>query len=289
MKRTLIIIAAAAFSAMAVTSCGGGESKEVAVRDAEVYGDLYYYENDTDSDWIDSFDDDYISIPDGIYDFHIQDGMLNVSVPVTVVKHIPMPDKIQSISVDEFVLGLYDAEGNEIKDKDGNDVYLKLTNPENLSYTLRYQMTGEKETLHFSYALLGETGILEKINSFYIMFDLDVYMSSDDNDGDDSQYGGYAEEQTGNRKKSSGSASSSEIDDLIDSYEDLVNQYVKVGKEVKDGDLFAVAKYNELAGKATKLSDRLDELEDDEMTEEQYERFMEIYQKMIESTTDILF
>lgn len=289
MKKTLTIAAAVAFSVMAATSCGGGESKEVPVRDAEVYGDLYYYENDTDSDWIDSFDDDYISIPDGIYDFYIQDGMLNVSVPVTVVKHIPMPDKIQSISVDEFVLGLYDAEGKNIKDKDGNDIHLKLTNPEDLNYILTYKIIGEKETLHFSYALLGETGILEKINSFYIMFDLDVYMSSDDNDGDNSQYGGYAEEQTGSRKKSSGSASSSEIDDLIDSYEDLVNQYVKVGKEVKDGDLFAVAKYNELAEKATKISERLDGLEDDEMTEEQYGRFMELYQKMIESTTDILF
>lgn len=112
------------------------------------------------------------------------------------------------------------------------------------------------------------------------MFDLDVYMSSsDDNDV----------EKTGTRKKSSGNASSSEIDDLIDSYADLVDQYVKVGKEVKDGDLFAVAKYNELAEKATKISDKLEELEDDEMTEEQYEKFMELYQKMIESTTDLLF
>lgn len=280
MKKTLTIAAAVAFSVMAATSCGGGESKEVTVRDAEIYGELYYYENDTDDDWFESFDGDYLSVPDGIYKFYVEDGMLNVSVPVTVVKHIPMADKTGSVSVDAFVLGLYDAEGKYITDKDGNDIYLKLTNTENLGYVLKYKMIGEKETLHFSYALLGETGILEKINSFYIMFDLDVYMSSsDDNDV----------EKTGTRKKSSGNASSSEIDDLIDSYADLVNQYVKVGKEVKDGDLFAVAKYNELAEKATKISDKLEELEDDEMTEEQYEKFMELYQKMIESTTDLLF
>lgn len=280
MKKTLTIAAAVAFSVMAATSCGGGESKEVTVRDAEIYGELYYYENDTDDDWFESFDGDYLSVPDGIYKFYVEDGMLNVSVPVTVVKHIPMADKTGSVSVDAFVLGLYDAEGKYITDKDGNDIYLKLTNTENLGYVLKYKMIGEKETLHFSYALLGETGILEKINSFYIMFDLDVYMSSsDDNDV----------EKTGTRKKSSGSASSSEIDDLIDSYADLVDQYVKVGKEVKDGDLFAVAKYNELAEKATKISDKLEELEDDEMTEEQYEKFMELYQKMIESTTDLLF
>lgn len=280
MKKTLTIAAAVAFSVMAATSCGGGESKEVTVRDAEIYGELYYYENDTDDDWFESFDGDYLSVPDGIYKFYVEDGMLNVSVPVTVVKHIPMADKTGSVSVDAFVLGLYDAEGKYITDKDGNDIYLKLTNTENLGYVLKYKMIGEKETLHFSYALLGETGILEKINSFYIMFDLDVYMSSsDDNDV----------EKTGTRKKSSGNASSSEIDDLIDSYADLVDQYVKVGKEVKDGDLFAVAKYNELAEKATKISDKLEELEDDEMTEEQYEKFMELYQKMIESTTDLLF
>lgn len=289
MKKTLTIAAAVAFSVMAATSCGGGESKEVTVRDAEIYGELYYYENDTDDDWFESFDGDYLSVPDGIYKFYVEDGMLNVSVPVTVVKHIPMADKTGSVSVDAFVLGLYDAEGKYITDKDGNDIYLKLTNTENLGYVLKYKMIGEKETLHFSYALLGDTGILEKINSFYIMFDLDVYMSSDDNDGDNSQYGGYAEEQTGSSKKSSGNVSSSEIDDLIESYADLVDQYVKVGKEVKDGDLFAVAKYNELAEKATKISDRLEELEDDEMTEEQYEKFMELYQKMIESTTDLLF
>lgn len=279
MKKTLTIATVVAISVMAATSCGGGKSKEVTVRDAEVYGDLYYYENDTDDYWFENFSDDYLSVPDGIYKFYVKDGMLNVSIPVTVVKNIPMADKTGSISVDEFVLGLYDAEGKYIKDKDGNDIYLKLTNPEDLSYTLKYMATGGKKTLHFSYALLGETGILEKINSFYIMFDLDVYMSYDDN----------AEEKTVTGKKSSGSSSSSDIDKLIDSYEELVDQYLRVGKGIKEGDLFAVAEYNELAEKATKISDRLDELDDDEMTEEQYMRFMELYRKMVKSTADILF
>ncbi len=69
-----------------------------------------------------------------------------------------------------------------------------------------------------------------------------------------------------------------EIDKALDDYEDAVEQAIPLMKKAAEGDQNAATELKELSEKAAKAQETLDEMKE-EMSDEQKERFTNIYKK----------
>lgn len=75
------------------------------------------------------------------------------------------------------------------------------------------------------------------------------------------------------------SKSSTNWDAVLNEYESYVNQYIALMKKAQKGDMSAMSDYAKMLEKAERLSDKLDDAED-EMTSTQLSRYMKITSKM---------
>lgn len=107
-----------------------------------------------------------------------------------------------------------------------------------------------------------------RITSAYEEYEGSSSASSSDDDDDD-------EEISGN----SSSVSSSDIDKILDDFEDMVDAYVKIVKKANNGDLSAMSDMATYLEKAESISNRLENVEGD-MTAKQAARYAKIAQKM---------
>ena len=94
--------------------------------------------------------------------------------------------------------------------------------------------------------------------------DVDALLEEDEDDDDDDI---------------SSSKSSTNWDAVLNEYESYVNQYIALMKKVQKGDMSAMSEYPKMLEKAERLSDKLDDAED-EMTSTQLSRYMKITNKM---------
>lgn len=131
----------------------------------------------------------------------------------------------------------------------------------------------------------GETGIVRwsvnmsnKPTSFRITSAVIEDKSDEGSDeSDDTMTDDISEENV--ESQSTASSASNKWDDLLDSYDNYVEEYISFIYKAKDGDAGAVAKYTSLLKKAQALSNDLSEAEG-EMTSYQWARYMEITKKM---------
>jgi len=76
------------------------------------------------------------------------------------------------------------------------------------------------------------------------------------------------------------SLSSSEIDAMLDSYEDYTDKYIKFYKKAMNGDAAALSEYPALMENAEEFANKLEAVEGD-LNGDQLARMMEIQQKMM--------
>lgn len=93
----------------------------------------------------------------------------------------------------------------------------------------------------------------------------DNYSDDDDDDDDDDNM--------------TSSKSSTNWDAVLNEYESYVNQYIALMKKAQNGDMSAMSDYAKMLEKAERLSDKLDNAED-EMTSAQLSRYLKITNKM---------
>ena len=79
---------------------------------------------------------------------------------------------------------------------------------------------------------------------------------------------------------------SSDWNKVLDEFEKYVDQYIKTLKKAKSGDVSAMTEYVELAEKAQKLSEKIENAED-EMTAAQTQRYLKILKKMTAAMSDL--
>lgn len=90
-----------------------------------------------------------------------------------------------------------------------------------------------------------------------------------------------AEEET-----STTSTASNDFDEVLDSYEEYVDQYVSYMKKAANGDMSALAEYPALMEKAQELSKKIEDSKD-EMTASQASRYVQITNKMTAAATQM--
>lgn len=253
------VMAACLMSLCMMSACGGGNSKKVAVREIDIYGDLNYYEDE--DDWFGSGSDeidDYLSVEDGFYKFSVVDDKLVVEVPVKTIKSFP---NMHVDEIDESFLSVLDADNKYIKNEKGEDVDLKLENPEVIT-TIMSSAVGDKNTLKFSYALLGETGILEQIEDFDISIDLNLTKSGPSQGGSD------------------------DWDEILDDYEKYADEYIACAKKAAEGDLSAMSDLVSLMETAQELGEKLEQASGD-LSSDQVARYSRITAKFASAMLDM--
>lgn len=90
-----------------------------------------------------------------------------------------------------------------------------------------------------------------------------------------------AEEET-----STTSTASNDFDEVLDSYEEYVDQYVSYMKKAANGDMSALTEYPALMEKAQEVSKKLEDSKD-EMSAAQASRYMQITNKMTAVATQM--
>lgn len=90
-----------------------------------------------------------------------------------------------------------------------------------------------------------------------------------------------AEEET-----STTSTASNDFDEVLDSYEEYVDQYVSYMKKAANGDMSALAEYPALMEKAQEVSKKIEDSKD-EMSAAQASRYMQITNKMTAAATQM--
>ncbi len=77
-----------------------------------------------------------------------------------------------------------------------------------------------------------------------------------------------------------------DIDAYLKSYEEYVDQYIKLMKKAKDGDMSAMTEYAEYMEKATDLSEKMEKAES-EMSSAQMAKFMKIQAKLSQAAANM--
>ena len=76
------------------------------------------------------------------------------------------------------------------------------------------------------------------------------------------------------------------IDEYLKSYEEYVDQYIKLMKKAKDGDVSAMTEYAEYMEKATDLSEKMEKAES-EMSSAQMAKFLKIQTKLTQAASNM--
>ena len=84
----------------------------------------------------------------------------------------------------------------------------------------------------------------------------------------------------------SSSKGNNDIDAYLKSYEEYVDQYIKLMKKAKDGDMSAMTEYAEYMEKATELSEKMEKAES-EMSSAQMTKFLKIQTKLTQAAANM--
>lgn len=83
--------------------------------------------------------------------------------------------------------------------------------------------------------------------------------------------------------------SEEEYDEMLDDYEDFVDEYIKFYKKAKEGDVNAISSYPALLEKAEKLDGKFERAnKNDHLTSKQVSRYIEIQKKMMNAAMEAL-
>lgn len=77
--------------------------------------------------------------------------------------------------------------------------------------------------------------------------------------------------------------SSTDWDKTIDEYEKYIDEYIKFVKKGQSGDVTALTKSLELMEKAESVSNKLENVKEEELTKDQLKRFMNIQTKLVDA------
>lgn len=94
------------------------------------------------------------------------------------------------------------------------------------------------------------------------------------------------EEEAEEEETSTTSSASNDFDEVLDSYEEYVDQYVSYMKKAANGDMSALTEYPALMEKAQEVSKKIEDSKD-EMSAAQASRYVQITNKMTAAATQM--
>lgn len=233
---------------LALVGCGGGVSRSISMsEDVEVYGDL----GDEDVD-------EYLGVKGRTHKFSVRDDKLMLELEVETLQEMPA---VKLDDIDNFYVEVYDKDDKNVRLSDGSILYMTPSNPE-VVQELSSSPEGKVYTFQFECPLSGETEateVLDQIDSFD--FNIDLIPTDDAGEG------------------FSMSDDSNDWDEVLDSYESYVDQYIALYKKAMNGDMSAMSEYGSFLEKASDLGQKMSDATD-EMSPAQVRRYREIQEKL---------
>lgn len=231
----------------------GDPSKTVAVRDIEIHGDI----GEKDAD-------ECFQIMDGKYTFKIKGDNLLLDIPLKTIGQVP---DMSIEKVNEFAIAILDKDEEYIQvspEEDMVEMNVVLDNSDIMTKLFASNI-GDINNLQFSYTLLGDVEILEKIASFELWIDIDL-----------------AEKSSVNKHNNS----SNNWDKILDSYEIYVDRYIQLAKKAQNGDISAISEYAQCLEKAEELQKQLENA-DSNLSTNQLNRLNKIIAKLATAASEI--
>ena len=261
---------------MAAVSCGGKQEaieKMISASNVEITGS----------------DANGISITGDIKLFMVQNEYNPKRWSIRAL--VPLTNNMQYMEIDDIYssgFDLLDANYSKIND----DFGLHIQN-EKLAISMLTSVEGTKKNIVFepvweSISYRDYKTIVDFINrTENITFNFMIAGSNSSYSYSDDSTSSYNASNDENNESSSSESSSKDWDSVLDEYEKYVDEYISMYKKAMAGDVSALSSYIGLLESAEKLSDKLDDAEDD-MTTSQMNRYMKITQKMTSAALDAL-
>lgn len=276
MKKSVLKISIAVITMMAAVSCGGKQEaieKMISASNVEITGS----------------DANGISITGDIKLFMVQNEYNPKRWSIRAL--VPLTNNMQYMEIDNIYssgFDLLDANYSKIND----DFGLHIQN-EKLAISMLTSVEGTKKNIVFepvweSISYRDYKTIVDFINrTENITFNFMIAGSNSSYSYSDDSTSSYNASNDENNESSSSESSSKDWDSVLDEYEKYVDEYISMYKKAMAGDVSALSSYIGLLESAEKLSDKLDDAEDD-MTTSQMNRYMKITQKMTSAALDAL-
>lgn len=146
---------------------------------------------------------------------------------------------------------------------------------------------GGKKSISFKWQYFGQnkeigSSIFKEATSFEIIEDAFVYCDA----YAEMLENGMIEFSNDDSEKTTTSSGSSDIDEMLVSYEKYVDQYIKYVKKVSDGDLSAMVEYSNFLEKTTDLAEKMEKVQSN-FSSAQLKKYLEINNKFTNALIDI--
>ena len=266
MKKKLFNLFAICLCAIAfLASCGGPKvaTKELEISNAEVLGDSA----------------DVVSIVDGTYTLvGVVPTDITQTLSIKIKLRLERPIQDKDLHISGWNLEILDKNGTSLLDK----LILKDSEDSKLLKFVTEGKEGEEKEFTFQYSIAN--GDLYKkimndaanINLKDVSFYKEQYYSSESSEVTDEE----TTDTDSNTDVESDDISSNNVDEILKTYSEYVDKYIKFMKKAANGDLPAVTEYASLLKKAQEFDEKLKEVKGD-MTTAQMNKFLEIQKKML--------
>ena len=248
-----------------MASCGGpkGATKELEISNAEVLGDSA----------------DVVSIVDGTYTLvGVVPTDITQTLSIKIKLRLERPIQDKDLHISGWNLEILDKNGTSLLDK----LILKDSEDSKLLKFVTEGKEGEEKEFTFQYSIAN--GDLYKkimndaanINLKDVSFYKEQYYSSESSEVTDEE----TTDTDSNTDVESDDISSNNVDEILKTYSEYVDKYIKFMKKAANGDLSAMTEYASLLKKAQEFDEKLKEVKGD-MTTAQMNKFLEIQKKML--------
>lgn len=263
MKR-LKQIGFALMAVMFLASCGGGGSaikeKTIKASGVSISGD----------------GSDFIKVVDGDYILKVVSDKVVIAVKFELVKKYDGKSEPEMGNVNLIPL---DKTGVAVPDLGLDFKPATMSDWDKIKDLLKGEV-GKQATISFEWSYFSNAEIQERImketESFEITrADLTGGSSSEVSSSDD-----------GSNDESVSSSGSEDWDDVLKSYEDYIDQYIKLLKKAKNGDASALSEYPAMMEKATDLAGKLENAGND-LTPTQASKFAKLQVKLANAAMEL--
>lgn len=265
MKKKLFNLFAICICAVAfLASCGGPKdaTKELEISNAEVLGDSA----------------DVVSIVDGTYTLvGVVPTDITQTLSIKIKLHLERPIQDKDLHISGWNLEILDKNGTSLLDnltlKDGEDSKL-------LKFVTEGK-EGEEKEFTFQYDI-ANGDLYKKIMNDAANIDLKDVSFYKEQTYDSSESSEVADDEVADSDTDveSDDISNSNVDELLKTYSEHVDKYIKFMKKAANGDLSAMTEYASLLKKAQEFDEKLKEVKGD-MTTAQMNKFLDIQKKML--------
>lgn len=269
--KTIKLLGIAVMATTLMTSCGGSsksdtpESVTVKAKQSKLKGDLKNYFEVVDKDYKIKVDKESYST----------DGMITVEIKRTDTDFDFETDNINPFGTngsEDYHVGF----GIEIFDESGPVIIKNATGggmsgPYSSDDVTGLINLGKGETGYIRWSVDGSK--LKGLTTFQISSALQKEEHESYSSG-------------GSNSSSSSSSSNEDWDEVLDSYESYIDQYIKLLKKANNGDMSAMTEYASMMGKATDLSNKMSNA-GSELSTTQMSRFMKMQTKLASAAANL--